>query len=43
MGRHCDARSALEAHAYALAMGGTWLAEREVQWAAALGRLTRAK
>ncbi|KAF5843512.1 hypothetical protein DUNSADRAFT_14428 [Dunaliella salina] len=39
----CDARSALEAEAYALGMAGYVLLEKEVQWERALSRFMRAK
>lgn len=39
----CDARASLEAEAYALAMAGYVLLEKEVHWGRALSRFIRAK
>lgn len=39
----CDTRSALEAEGYSAWMTGLLLVERESDWAAALGKLVRAK
>ena len=42
-GERCDARSSLEADAYAALMGGNVLLERESDWEGALARFLRAR